>query len=65
NKIKSGISVRLDCDYCGGPINDAPKVLRFANIERFLCCEGCKKHYKEKYRGRIESIVEQYEQSKK
>lgn len=64
-KIESGVSVNLDCDYCGGPINDEPKILRFANIERFLCCEGCKKHYKEKYRGRIESIVEQYEQSKK
>ena len=65
NKIKNGISVTLECDYCGGPINDTPKVLRFANIERFLCCDGCKKHYKEKYRGRIESLTQQYDKSKK
>lgn len=60
-KIKKGITVRLDCDYCSGPINDSPKILRFANIERYLCCDGCKKHYKEKYRGRIESLTKQYE----
>ena len=65
NKIRNGISVKINCDYCGGSINDTPKVLRFANIERFLCCDGCKKHYKEKYRGRIESLIEQYELSKK
>lgn len=64
-KIKSGMSVKLDCDYCGGPINGKPKILRFANIERFLCCDGCKTHYKEKYRGRIESLIEQYKSSKK
>lgn len=64
-KIKSGMAVKLDCDYCGGPINDEPKILRFANIERFLCCNGCKTSYKEKYRGRIESLIEQYKDSKK
>ena len=65
NKIKNGISVKIDCDYCGGSINDKPKILRFANMERFLCCDGCKKHYKEKYRGQIESIIQQYNESKK
>ncbi|MCE9652908.1 MAG: winged helix-turn-helix transcriptional regulator [Nitrosarchaeum sp.] len=64
-KIKNGMAVKLDCDYCGGSINGTPKILRFANIERFLCCNGCKTHYKEKYKGRIESLTEQYNNSKK
>ena len=64
-KIKNGMSIKINCDYCGGPINDKPKILRFANIERFLCCNGCKTHYKEKYKGRIESLTEQYKDSKK
>ena len=65
SKIKNDVSVKIDCDYCGGSINDKPKILRFANMERFLCCDGCKKHYKEKYRGQIESITQQYNESKK
>jgi|SRR3990167_5284797 len=64
-KMKNGMSVKLDCDYCGGPIRSTPKILRFANVERFLCCDGCKAHYKEKYKGRIESISEKYKNSKK
>jgi len=64
-KIKNGMSVNLDCDYCGGQINGTPKILKFANIERFLCCNGCKTHYKEKYKGRIESLTEEYKNSKK
>jgi len=64
-KIKNGMSVKISCDYCGGPINDKPKILRFANIERFLCCNGYKTSYKEKYKGRIESLTEQYKDSKK
>lgn len=64
-KMKSGMSIKLDCDYCGGPIRGKPKILRFANIERFLCCNGCITHYKEKYKGRIESLTEKYKNSKK
>lgn len=64
-KLKTGSTIKLNCDYCGGPINDKPKILRFANMERFLCCNGCKTHYKEKYKGRIESLIEQYNESKR
>ena len=64
-KMKSGMSIKLDCDYCSGPIRGKPKILRFASIERFLCCDGCKAHYKEKYKGRIGSITEKYKTSKK
>jgi DNA-binding Lrp family transcriptional regulator len=54
------LRVKMLCEYCGGPINSKPKVLEFANFQRFFCCIGCKNHYREKYASRIESIVEQY-----
>ena len=54
------MQVKMQCEYCGGPINSKPKVLEFANFQRFFCCAGCKTHYREKHAGRIESIVEQY-----
>jgi DNA-binding Lrp family transcriptional regulator len=64
--INEGLKVRMRCDYCQGPIHDKPKVLRFANYERFFCCVSCKANYKEKYGGRIESLMEQYrEESRK
>jgi DNA-binding Lrp family transcriptional regulator len=57
--------VKMQCEYCGGPIHAKPKVLEFANFQRFFCCIGCKKHYKEKHEGRIESIVDQYKEMQK
>ena len=54
------MKVKMQCEYCGGPINSKPKVLEFANFQRFFCYIGCKHHYKEKHEGRIRSIVEQY-----
>lgn len=54
--------VKMQCEYCGESINGKPKVLEFANFQRFFCCAGCKTHYKEKHAGRIESIVEQYKE---
>ena len=59
------LKVKMQCEYCGGPINGKPKVLEFANFQRFFCCAGCKTHYKEKHAGRIESIVEQYKEMQK
>jgi len=56
--LKSGMSVKMKCDLCGGPIGDKPHVLKFANFERFFCCNICKTQYKEKNRGRIQSIIE-------
>jgi DNA-binding Lrp family transcriptional regulator len=57
--------VKMQCEYCGGPINDRPKVLEFANFQRFFCCIGCKNHYRGKHAGRIQSIVEQYKEMQK
>jgi hypothetical protein len=56
---------KMQCEYCGGPINSKPKVLEFANFQRFFCCTGCKNQYKEKQEGRIRSIVEQYKAMQK
>jgi len=57
--LKSGMSVKMICDLCDGPIGDKPHVFKFASFERFFCCNTCKTHYKEKNRGRIQSIIEQ------
>ena len=29
------IKVKMQCEYCGGPIHAKPKVLEFANFQRF------------------------------
>jgi DNA-binding Lrp family transcriptional regulator len=59
------MKVKMQCEYCGGPIHGKPKVLEFANFQRFFCCIGCKNHYREKHEGRIRSIVEQYKEMQK
>jgi DNA-binding Lrp family transcriptional regulator len=64
-KVDSNMKVNMECEYCGGPIHAKPKVLEFANFQRFFCCIGCKNNYKEKYAGRIQSIVEQYKEMQK
>jgi DNA-binding Lrp family transcriptional regulator len=64
-KVVENMKVKMQCEYCGGPINSKPKVLEFANFQRFFCCIGCKNQYKEKHEGRIRSIVEQYKAMQK
>jgi DNA-binding Lrp family transcriptional regulator len=60
-RITSGLAINIVCDFCDGPVFDKPKVLKFANIERFFCCTSCKSGYSQKYHGRIESIKKKYE----
>ena len=60
-KITNGLAINLVCDYCHDPVFDKPKVLKFADLERFFCCHSCKIGYSEKYKGRIESIKRRYE----
>jgi len=60
-KISSGLTIKVVCDFCDGPIHGKPKVLKFADIERFFCCISCKSGYSQKYHGRIESIKRKYE----
>jgi hypothetical protein len=59
------MKVKIQSEYCGGPIRAKPKILEFTNFQRFFCCIGCKKHYKEKHEGTIRSIVEQYKEMQK
>jgi hypothetical protein len=61
NKITNGLAINIKCDFCEGPVYGNPKVLKFADIERFFCCNSCKSGYGEKYRGRIESIKRKHE----
>jgi Lrp/AsnC family leucine-responsive transcriptional regulator len=60
-KITNGLGINLVCNYCHGPILGKARVLKFANLERFFCCNSCKTDYSEKYKGRIESIKRRYE----
>ena len=60
-KILGGLAINIVCDFCEGPVHDKPKILKFANIERFFCCNSCKSGYSQKYHGRIESIKRKYE----
>ena len=55
-----GLNVKLKCEFCGGPIHGKPKVLKFANFERFFCCTQCRASYKDKHSGRIEMLKEQF-----
>lgn len=55
-KLGKDMLVRMSCDYCQGPVHEKPSILKFANLERFFCCTSCRTLYKEKYKGRIESL---------
>jgi DNA-binding Lrp family transcriptional regulator len=60
-RIKKGLKIKLDCEFCKGPVLGDPHMFRFANYERFFCCTGCMSGYKNKYAGRIESIKRKFE----
>jgi Lrp/AsnC family leucine-responsive transcriptional regulator len=55
-KITKDMLIKLTCDYCQGPVEAKPTTLKFGSFERFFCCTSCRALYKEKYKGRIESI---------
>ena len=40
--LKSGMIVQMTCDFCEGEIRTKPHVFKFANFERFFCCDTCK-----------------------
>ena len=63
-KIKRGLKIKLNCQFCKGPILANPHVYRFANYERFFCCAGCMSGYKKKYAGRIESVKRRFMEEK-
>lgn len=61
SRIKKGMKIKVDYEFCEGPIAGYPHVFKFANYERFFCCTGCLSGYKQKYAGRIESIIRRFE----
>jgi len=61
--LKSGMSVKIICDLCDGPVGDKPHVFKFASFERFFCCNTCKTQYREKNKGRIQSIIKKSEEN--
>jgi DNA-binding Lrp family transcriptional regulator len=63
-KIKRGLKIKLDCEFCKGPISASPHLYKFATYERFFCCTGCMYGYKQKYAGRIDSIKRRFEEEK-
>lgn len=62
SRIKKGIKIKLDCEFCKGPIAGHLHVFKFANYERLFCCTACMSGYKQKYAGRIESIIRKFEE---
>lgn len=60
-RIKKGMKINLNCEFCQGHILGGSHVFKFANYERFFCCTGCMSGYKKKYAGRIESIKRRFE----
>ncbi len=55
-KITKNMILKMTCDLCKGPISDKPHILKIADFERFFCCTSCRTLYKEKYKGRIETL---------
>ncbi len=55
-KITKDMILKMTCDLCKDPISDKPHVLKIADFERFFCCTSCRTLYKEKYKGRIETL---------
>jgi DNA-binding Lrp family transcriptional regulator len=55
-KLDKGMIVKLLCDYCEGPVEGKPHLLKFGSFERFFCCTSCRSLYKEKYKSRIEAL---------
>jgi len=56
-KLDKGALVKITCDYCKGSVEGKPSIFKFANMERFFCCTTCRTLYKEKYKGRIDSLT--------
>ena len=59
--LTKDIAVKVNCDLCQRPVGEKPPVLKIGDYERFFCCDSCKSIYQEKYHGKIESIIEKFQ----
>lgn len=55
-KLGKGMAVKLACEYCKGPVDSKPMILKFGSFERFFCCTSCRSLYKEKYGTKIRTL---------
>ena len=55
-KLGKGMSVKIFCEYCKGPVDSKPSILKFGSFERFFCCTSCRSLYKEKYGRKIRTL---------
>lgn len=56
-QIDKRTALNIECDYCKTPLARKIYLFRFANFERFFCCNECKLAYNKKYGGRIKSMT--------
>jgi Lrp/AsnC family transcriptional regulator for asnA, asnC and gidA len=55
--LSEEVFLKLQCDYCDNDIAKKAKVLKISDHQmRYFCCDSCMILYKQKYKGRIESI---------
>jgi DNA-binding Lrp family transcriptional regulator len=54
--IKEDMFLKLQCDFCDAEITKKAKKIEIENQQRYFCCNSCMILYKQKYKGRIESI---------
>jgi DNA-binding Lrp family transcriptional regulator len=54
--IKEEMFLKLQCDFCDAEITKKAKKIEIEGHRRYFCCNSCLTLYKQKYKGRIESI---------
>ncbi len=55
-KLGKDMAVKISCEYCKGPVDSKPSILKFGSFERFFCCTSCRSLYKEKYGTKIRTL---------
>jgi len=64
-QIDKRTALNIKCDYCKTPLAGKMYLFKFANFERFFCCNECKVAYKKKYSGRIKAMSKTYSEIKR
>ena len=64
-QIDKRTALNIKCDYCKTPLAGKMYLFKFANFERFFCCNECKVAYKKKYSGRIKAMTKTYSEFKR
>jgi len=54
--IKSGLAIKLKCEFCDQEITGDPQVFKVGEQDRYFCCRTCVQSYKDKYASRLEKL---------